>query len=260
MIISAQNPTIKKIIKLRKARERKKENLILIEGRHEISMATSAGIEIINLFYCDQFTSDSRFNVEIKKELIEETTPEIFKKISYREKPDGYLALARPKEINLKKIKLSQSPVVLILESIEKPGNLGAILRTADAAGVEAVIINDPKVDIYNPNIIRSSLGTVFTNKIVIETPENTLKWLKLNKIISFAAAPDSNIVYTSKKYKNPTAVIIGAEHEGLSKFWLKNADFKVNIPMLGAIDSLNASVSAAILLYETVRQRKLTF
>ncbi|RLC38124.1 RNA methyltransferase [Candidatus Falkowbacteria bacterium] len=260
MITSTQNPTIKKIIKLQKARERKKENLILIEGRHEISMAKSSRIEIINLFYCDQFTSDSRFNVDIKKELIENISPEVFKKISYRQNPEGYLAIARPKRLDLKTIKLSQKPLVLILEAIEKPGNLGAILRTADAAGVDAVIINDPRVDVYNPNVIRASLGSVFTNKIVVENSEKTLKWLKLNKINSYAATPSATELYTNKGYKNSCAIVVGAEHEGLSQFWLKKADFKVKIPMLGKIDSLNASVSVAILLFEALKQRKLTF
>ena len=257
MITSAQNPKIKKIIKLYKARERKKEDLILIEGRHEISLALDAGIEIINLFYSENFKSDSSFKIEIKKDLIENVSSGVFKKISYRENPDGYIVLARPTKLLLNKIKLSSKPLVLILESIEKPGNLGAILRTADAAGVDAVIINDPKVDIYNLNVIRASLGTVFTNNVIIETSRNTLRWLKLNKIISYATTPGAKAIYTAKNYKNSTAIIIGAEHEGLNKYWLENANFRVNIPMLGTIDSLNASVSAGILLYEVIKQRK---
>jgi len=256
MITSIQNPTIKKIIKLQKARERKKENLILIEGRHEISMALSAGVKIIKLYYAKNYKSDNRFRVNVKKELIESVNPEVFKKISYRENPDGYLALAKPKRLILNKLKLKKEPLIVILESIEKPGNLGAILRTADAAGVDAVIINDPKVDIYNLNVIRASLGTVFTNNVIIETSKNILKWLKLNKIYSYAATPDTKLLYTNENYKNSTAIIIGSEHLGLSRFWLENANCKVKIPMLGKIDSLNASVSAAILLYEVLKQR----
>lgn len=256
IITSAHNPKIKELIKLRKARERKKQALIIIEGQPEITLAKQSGLKIIELFYCQAFAGQSKKISEPEEKLITPLAPSVFKKISLRENPDGLLALAEPRYLKLAEIKLSQNPLVIILESLEKPGNLGAILRSADAAGADAVIINDPKTDIYNPNVIRASRGAVFTNQIAVAKTEEIKKWLKKNKIKSLAATPKADKLYTKASYQGPVAIIIGGEHKGLSQAWLEAASEKIKIPMAGRIDSLNASVSAAIILFEAIRQR----
>ena len=255
VITSAQNPKIKEIIRLRKPRERRKENLIIIEGRQEIELARQAGLEIVELFYCQDFAGSKKI-AGLSEEIITPVVPAVFEKISYRENPDGFLVLARLKYLELGKIKLSQKPLIIILESLEKPGNLGAILRSADAAGADAVIVADPKTDIYNPNVIRASLGTVFTNQVAAASTEEARNWLAKNKIKSLAATPEAKKIYTEVNYTGPVAIIMGEEHPGLSKGWLEKVDEKIKIPMRGKIDSLNVSVSTAIILFEAVRQR----
>ena len=255
VITSAQNPKIKEIIRLRKPRERRKENLIIIEGRQEIELARQAGLEIVELFYCQDFAGSKKI-AGLSEEIITPVVPAVFEKISYRENPDGFLVLARLKYLELGKIKLSQKPLIIILESLEKPGNLGAILRSADAAGVDAVIVADPKTDIYNPNVIRASLGTVFTNQVAAASTEEARNWLAKNKIKSLAATPEAKKIYTEADYKGAVAIIMGEEHPGLSKGWLEKVDEKIKIPMRGKIDSLNVSASTAIILFEAVRQR----
>ena len=255
VITSAQNPKIKEIIRLRKPRERRKENLIIIEGRQEIELARQAGLEIVELFYCQDFAGSKKI-AGLSEEIITPVVPAVFEKISYRENPDGFLVLARLKYLELGKIKLSQKPLIIILESLEKPGNLGAILRSADAAGVDAVIVADPKTDIYNPNVMRASLGTVFTNQVAAASTEEARNWLAKNKIKSLAATPEAKKIYTEADYKGAVAIIMGEEHPGLSKDWLEKVDEKIKIPMRGKIDSLNVSASTAIILFEAVRQR----
>jgi len=255
VITSAQNPKIKEIIRLRKPRERRKENLIIIEGRQEIELARQAGLEIVELFYCQDFAGSKKI-AGLSEEIITPVVPAVFEKISYRENPDGFLVLARLKYLELGKIKLSQKPLIIILESLEKPGNLGAILRSADAAGADAVIVANPKTDIYNPNVIRASLGTVFTNQVAAASTEEARNWLAKNKIKSLAATPEAKKIYTEADYKGAVAIIMGEEHPGLSKDWLEKVDEKIKIPMRGKIDSLNVSASTAIILFEAVRQR----
>ncbi len=257
VIKSLQNPKIKQAVKLRQATKRKKEDLIIIEGLPELILAMAADIEISTLFYCPNYTTGKKVPSAISDKAIVEVTPAVFKKAAYREHPDGFIAIAKPKILTLPELKLSKNPLLIILESVEKPGNLGAILRSADAAGVDAVIICDPKTDIFNPNVIRASIGAVFTNQVVACSTGEALDWLKQNKIISMAATPQANKLYTDYSFREPTAIVIGTEHEGLSEKWLKAADEKIKIPMRGKIDSLNASVSTGIILFEAVRQRR---
>jgi len=254
-IKSTQNPKIKEIIKLRKANKRKKEDLIVIEGQKEISLALEAGIEIENLYLSEELAKEKKL-LKIDKEKIVYTDKKVFEKISMRDNPDGFLVLAKPKYLNLENTKLSKNPLVVILESVEKPGNLGAILRTADASAVDAVIITDSRTDIYNPNVIRASLGNVFTNQVVACNIDECLAWLKMNKIKSLATTPDAKKIYTEVDYTGSSAIVIGTEHEGLSDKWLDAVDQKIKIPMKGKIDSLNASVSTAVVVFEATRQR----
>lgn len=257
-IKSAQNARIKQILKLQtSSRERKESGLVLIEGQKEISLALKAEMEIENLFYCAELAGENNdLLLLLDEKKVINVAPAAFNKIAYRENPDGFLALAQAKEKKLEQIELSDNPLVIILEAVEKPGNLGAILRSADAARADAVIISDPRTDIYNPNVVRASLGTVFTNQVVASNFEAIQTWLKEKKIKTFAATPHTTKNYTKANYKGASAILIGTEHEGLSEKWIEAADEKIKIPMRGQIDSLNASVSLAVVLFEALRQR----
>jgi len=256
-ITSSQNPKVKEILKLRKASNREEAGLIVVEGHQEIGMALTSGLELDRLYYCGEYNHKDRKIAGLEEELIISVVPAVFLKISYRENPDGFLAIFKASAPELSKIKLSANPLVIILESLEKPGNLGAIFRSADAAGVNAVIINDKKTDIYNANVIRASLGTIFTTPHAVSTLEETRAWLEKNKIKTFAAAPAATKLYTEVNYDGPVAIVVGEEHPGLSESWLEQASEKVRIPMSGKIDSLNVSVSTAVILFEAIRQRK---
>lgn len=254
-INSLQNEQIKNIVKLRdNGRERKNQGLFLIEGRREINLALKGKIEIETIFYCPDY---GRQKLEVGREKIIEVVKKVFAKISYRENPDGFLAVAKNKELKLKNIKLSAKPLLIILEAVEKPGNLGAILRTADAAAVDAIIINDGKTDVYNPNVIRASQGAVFTVPTILSSISETANFCKNNKIKILAATPAAKKLYTEVNYNNGCSIILGAEDNGLSKTWLEAADEKIKINMRGRIDSLNVSVSAAVILFEVIRQRE---
>ncbi len=257
MIKSFQNSKIKQIKKLRKSSQRKKEALFLIDGYKELTLAIQAGIEIETIYYSKDFAKDKDIS-SFDKKLVLEVSKEIFANISYKEHPDGFLSLAKIKHTSLSDLKLGKNPLILVLEAIEKPGNIGAILRTADASGVDAVILLESKTDIYNPNVIRASLGTVFTNNIVISSQDETIKWLKQNKIKIYATTPQADNDYTEINYNFPIAVLIGTEHDGLGDKLLEIADKKIKIAMNGKIDSLNVSVSTAVVVFEAKRQRKI--
>lgn len=257
IITSTQNPKVKQALKLRDGKERKEKNLILIEGAREVFLALGSNIKIETLFYCPELAGEnSELFLLINKKIIIQTSADVFKKMAYRDHPDGVLAIAEPNPIKLNDIRLSKNPLVIVVEAVEKPGNLGAILRSADAAGVDAVIISDPKTDIYNPNVIRASLGTVFSNQVAASTTEEVIKWLADKKIKSFAALPRAEKVYTLSDYTGFSAIVIGAEDVGLSDKWVSKADEQIKITMKGKIDSLNASVCLAVVLFEALRQR----
>jgi len=258
-INSLSNQKIKDLVKLQKSRERKASGLFIIDGAREIELAIKEEIEVLELFYSPRLIKNmvcGFFGVD--REKITEVSEEIFAKICYKESPDGYFALAKNKSVKLEQIRLSKKPLIIILEAVEKPGNLGAILRTAYAAGVDAIIINDNQTDIYNPNVIRASEGYVFSLPIIISSIKETTEWLKKNNITGFAAATTAKGKYTKENMNLPIAIILGSEAQGLSEKWLTMADKLVKIPMNKGIDSLNVSVSAAILLYEALRQREL--
>lgn len=254
MIISAHNDRIQNIVKLNKPRERQKQGLIIIEGEREIELALQAKYAISELFFCPEITPKNKFE-KAGLETVE-VNEAIFHKIAHKEKPDGYLALAKPEYLELKDIKLSANPLVIILETVEKPGNLGAILRTAYAAKVDAVIIADPQTDIYNPNVIRASMGRVFTNQVAAADTPEIMAWLKKNKIKSYGATTKAKKYYHQTNLKKACAIVMGTEATGLSAKWLKALDEELKIPMQAKIDSLNVSVSTAIIAYEAQRQR----
>ncbi len=256
VITSTQNPKIKSLLSLEKPRERRKQCLFIIEGRKEIKMAIEAGYKIGNIFYCNDVITEKELGSLAEDKLVIPVTKEVFDKIAIRENSGGVIAVAEMKVHRLDQIQLSKNPLVLVLESIEKPGNLGAIFRTADAAGIDAVIICDPQTDFYNPNVIRSSLGCVFTKPMASATSEETIAWLKKNKIQIYCTCLMASHPYHQIDFTQPSAIVMGTEATGLSEVWISHADANIIIPMMGKIDSMNVSTSAAVVVFEACRQR----
>lgn len=259
-ISSLQNPKIKNIIKLSsKAKERKEQNLFVVEGARELSLAISANYSFDSVFVCPELFAKTEYPKVldlIDKKIICEVTVPVFQKMAYRENSDGILVLAQCKNNNLEELSLPENPFIIILEAVEKPGNLGAVLRTADAAQADAVIICDPATDVYNPNVVRSGVGCLFTVPVAVCTSEEALDFLKNHNIRSFAAELQASRWYHETDFTHPSAIVMGTEADGLTEFWLKNADQRIKIPMRGKIDSLNVSVSTAVLTFEAMRQR----
>lgn len=257
LITSIQNPKIKSLLALEKPRERRKQQLFLVEGAKEIKLALEAGYKIGNIFFCEEIINkeESDFIYEQDRLLIP-VSKEVFEKIAVRETSGGMLAVAEQKTHRLEEIQLSKNPLLLILESVEKPGNLGAILRTADAAGVDAVIICDPQTDFYNPNVIRSSVGCVFTKQIASATSEETIAWLKKGNLHIFCTYLKASKPYHEIDFTQPSAIVMGTEATGLSDVWVKNSTSNIIIPMGGKIDSMNVSTAAAVVIFEAKRQR----
>ena len=259
-IQSTQNSRIKNVQKLfTKSKERKEQNLFVIEGAREIHLALSASYLLDTVFICPELFSETGYP-EIRTEMsasnLFEVSPLVFQKIAYREHSDGILALAKPKSHTLNDLNLPENPFVIVLEAVEKPGNLGAILRTADAAKVDAVIVCDPLTDVYNPNVIRSSVGCVFTVPLAVANQSDTFSFLKENRLRIFAAELQASQWYQDTDFTQACALIMGTEAEGLTGFWIERADARIKIPMRGKIDSLNVSVSTAVLTFEAMRQR----
>jgi RNA methyltransferase, TrmH family len=258
---SHSNPKVKTLLKLGKGRGKERKELFVFEGLKEIQLAVEAGIRMHSLFFCPELYNEKEFNQILKyidQDKVYEITPEIFARIAYRDSTGGLLMAAHTQYLTLHEIKLSKNPLVLVLESVEKPGNLGGIIRTADAANIDAVIICDPRTDLYNPNVIRSSVGCIFTTQVVACESEEAITWLRANKIKIYATDLNTEIYYHQQDFTKPCAIIMGTEHDGLSKKWLQVSDQRIKIPMAGKIDSLNVSTSTAILVFEAVRQRGL--
>lgn len=262
-ITSAQNPKIKAIMKLKSKRSRDRSAQYLIEGYRELLRATDADVEIDQLFVCEQlFLKDNEQNlieqVEKKGAQIIYCMQSVFEKISYRDRPDGLLAIAKQSPQKLEDIIFNnEHPFIVVAVSIEKPGNLGTILRSADASGADATIVVDKVTDIYNPNVVRASVGTLFTKPVVQATSEETFDWLMKNKIQIVTTSPRAKEVYTQVDYQGPTAIIVGSEQYGLPDHWLEGSNKNVFIPMCGQADSLNAATCTTLMLYEVLRQRQ---
>jgi TrmH family RNA methyltransferase len=256
-ITSHHNPKIKSLLALEKPRERKKQCLFVIEGKKEVGLAIRGGYKVGNIFFCDEIISPAEvMALGSDKRLLIPVSRDVFDKIARRENSGGIVAVAEHKTHRLDKIRLGKSPLVLILEAVEKPGNLGAILRTADAAGVDAVIICDPQTDFYNPNVIRSSLGCVFTNQIATASNEETLDWLINHKIRIYCTYLRASKAYHETDFTHPCAIVMGTEATGLSEIWIKNSHDNIIIPMAGKIDSMNVSTATAVVVFEARRQR----
>ena len=285
-VTSAQNAKVKTLLALQeKARLRKEMGLFVVEGRRELEHCVRAGFEIDTLFYCPDIvglavghSSAIRYSaltrnadptrvkapecplpdldiLSAAKQVIE-VPRELYGKIAYRGGTEGMIAEVKVKERTVGELRLPENPLVVVLEGVEKPGNLGAVLRSADAAGADAVLICDPLTDLYNPNLIRASIGAVFTVPVACCTSDEAIKWLKDNNINIYTAQLQDSSWYYDTDMRGGTAIVIGTEATGLTAAWREAADAHIRIPMLGELDSLNASVSAAILLFEAVRQR----
>lgn len=274
-ISSLQNPRVKQLVKLRDRRPRDEAGVFLVEGYREIRRALERNVALRELYYSPEW-----FLGENEPALIAqaqaagaeafELTREAFAKVAYRERPDGLLAVAPQWKRSLADIEpllarsaagdaATKTPFLLVVEAIEKPGNLGTILRSADAAGCDAVIVCDPVTDIFNPNVVRASTGVLFSVPLVVDESVRVADWLRDKKIRTVATTPAAEKLYTDVSLRGPLAVIMGSEQYGLSKFWLEHADQPVRIPMAGQADSLNVAMATIITLFEAVRQRSAT-
>jgi TrmH family RNA methyltransferase len=260
-ITSLQNPRLKRLIRLRDRRARDEEGAFLVEGYREVRRALEKKVALGELFFSrDWFLGVNEpallAEAEAAGARLYELSKEAFAKVAYRERPDGILAVAPQWKRALADLALPAAPLILVVEAIEKPGNLGTILRSADAAGCDAVIVCDPVTDLFNPNVVRASTGVLFSVPCVVEDSEKVLAWLKARGIRSVATTPAAAEVYSDSDLRGPLAIVMGSEQFGLSEFWLKSADLPVRIPMAGQADSLNVAMAALITLFEAVRQR----
>lgn len=258
ILSSAQNPKVKKVIALQqKSSERRKEGLFVVEGQRELSHCLDAGYELDTVFLCPSLWVDSFIdNLKITCPCFE-VTPNVYEKMAYRGGTEGVLALVKARKLILEDLVLPDKPLIVVLESVEKPGNLGAILRSADASAADAVIVCDPLTDVYNPNLIRSSIGAIFSVPCVACSSAECIHFLKSHGIRILTAQLQDSHLYYDTDMRSGTAIVMGTESTGLTQQWREAADAHIRIPMLGRLDSLNVSVSAAILLFEAVRQRK---
>jgi TrmH family RNA methyltransferase len=262
VVSSLQNSRVKQVVTYRKRAARDAENRLLIEGIRECRRALDNRHPVLTLWYCRELFRDQEAEAllaharDAGAELMPCTAP-VFRKMAYREHPDGLLAIAPQIRLTLADLAIGACPLLLVAESIEKPGNLGAILRSADAAGADAVLVCDPATDINNPNTVRASIGTLFSLPVVRSTTTEAAKWLQSHHIQTVAATPHADREYTAIDFRLPTAIVVGAEHAGLSSPWITPTHLPVRIPMLGQADSLNVANAATILLYEAVRQRR---
>ncbi len=260
-ITSLQNPRVKDAGRLRHARHRARQGRILVDGAREMIRAIEAGVTMREVFVCEKLctSDDERRLVEMLPgcgaESLRVTKP-VFEKLAFGHRAEGVLGVAEMPRHTLDDLRLPENPLVAVLEGVEKPGNIGAVLRSADAAGVSALIAADAGTDLYNPNAIRASLGTIFTVPVCTATAQETFAWLKSSGIKICAARVDGSVPYTEVDYRGPTALVLGSEAEGLSAAWSAEEVTAVRLPMLGTADSLNVSATAAVLFYEALRQR----
>lgn len=257
LITSHHNPKVKSLIALEKPRERKKQCLFVIEGKKEIGLALNAGYRVGNLFFCENLIRyEEVMELGLPEKALLPVTREVYDKIAVRENTGGVIAVAEQKTHFLDHLPLSKNPLLLVLESVEKPGNLGAMLRTADAAGLDAVILCDPQTDLYNPNVIRSSIGCIFTMPVATATSEETIAWLSGHHIPYYGASLHASRPYYEQDFTQPSAIVMGTESKGLSDKWTRHSQNNIIIPMAGRADSMNVSTAAAVLVFEARRQR----
>ncbi|MDO5696971.1 MAG: RNA methyltransferase [Dermatophilus congolensis] len=259
-ITSPSNPRLRQASALRRRRERDREGLTLVDGFEELSLALDSGVRPRTLFWCPELMAEAAQDIVARCDAVGAQTIRLsraaFEKVAYREGPDGVLAVVPGVERTTSELAVGPDMLALVCQAVEKPGNLGAMLRTADAAGVGAVVAADPVTDWGNPNLIRASKGTVFSVPVAADSTSVTLEWLRDNGIALVATTPDTDVLHTDVDYTGPVAIAVGTEKTGLDEAMLAAATYRVRIPMAGRADSLNVATSAAIVLYEAVRQR----
>ncbi len=273
MITSVHNPRVKQAVALRDHRQRRKEQLILIDGVRELTRAISAGVALREVFVCAELCRS-----EEARRLLEilpgcggrrfDVSEAVFAKLAFGQRGEGVVGVAAvgapgtPRGTGysgsrrLEDIVLPTSALVAVLEGMEKPGNVGAVLRSADGAGVSALVAADPRTDLFNPNVIRASLGTVFSMPVAAAAPADVLAWLRGRGLQILAARVEGSVSYTEVDYRRPTAIVLGSEAQGLTSLWSGDDVRAIRLPMLGMADSLNVSAAAAVLFYEALRQR----
>ena len=257
-IVSLQNAKVKQVVALQqKSAERRKQGVFVVEGIRELQHCLDAGYEVNGIFFCPELTTATALSQFSASLTTYEVSPEVYEKMAYRGSTEGVIAIVQSRQLQLKDLQLKPNPLLMVLESVEKPGNLGAILRSADAAGADAVIVCDPLTDLYNPNLIRSSIGAIFSVPCIACSSDDCISFLKKNNIKILTAQLQDSKLYYDTDMTCGTAIIMGTESTGLTDVWRQAADAHIRIPMLGQLDSLNVSVSAAILLFEAVRQRQ---
>jgi TrmH family RNA methyltransferase len=262
IITSKQNPAVKSLGNLRRRREREREGVTLVDGFEELQCALQSGVGIQHLYYCPELMGEGQSDVLAT--LLQsgvaatELSRPVFEKVAYREGADGWLAVVPAIPTDFARLAPAEKPLLLVCEAVEKPGNLGAMLRTADAAGAHALISVDSVTDWANPNVIRASKGAVFAVPVADTSRDELYAWLKKHHITIVASTPDADTSFTTPDLTGGVALFVGSEKYGLSDFWLDHADVKVRIPMVGKVNSLNVATSGALLLYEAFRQRTL--
>lgn len=260
-LTSAANPRIKAAVGLRDRRERESRALTLVDGAREIERAIAAGVEIVELFSCSAMTTSAASQRALEtaraaRVSVTSVSPTVLAKLAFGDRSDGLVAVIRTPSLDLRRLVLPDDPLVVVVEALEKPGNFGAILRSADGAGADAIIAADPLTDVFNPNAIRASLGTIFALSIAVASTAATIAWLRANGITIVLARVDGSQAYPEVDLRGAVAIVLGSEAEGLTDAWSGPDIQAVRLPMLGMADSLNVSAAAAVLLYEARRQR----
>ena len=260
-LTSLHNPRVKNVVKLRNRRHRDRQRRFVVEGTRELSCATDSGLALANLYYCEELLTDVGQNL-VKRIAATEvdcqtTSRAVFEKMSYRRTPDGVLGVAAMPDLELGRIPESDDGLCLIATGIEKPGNLGAMLRSADAAGVAGLVVADPRTDVFNPNVVRASMGTLFSVPVAVASAQDVRDWLQTRRIRAVAARPDAVVEYIDADLRGAVAIVVGSEHGGLGIDWSLSGAEAVRIPMTGRADSINAATAAAVLLFEARRQRR---
>ncbi len=258
-ITSPQNPRIKQVLQLQqKSQERTRQGLFVLEGQRELSHALVRGWQAHSIFLCPQLAgADYQLPEQLHDVPLFEVTPQVYARMAYREGTEGVIAVMHQHEHTLDTLHWEGNPLFVVLEGVEKPGNVGAILRSADAAGVTGVILADARADLYNPNLIRSSIGSLFTVPVAVATTQQCIQHLQQHGVSILTAQLQDSELYYNTPMQQSTAIVMGTEATGLTDAWRKAATAHIRIPMLGQLDSLNVSVSAAILMFEAVRQRQ---
>ena len=260
-IRSVQNPRVKALMRLKESRERRRKGRFLIEGRRELLRAMECGVTVEQFYFAPEYFGDgggAELVMRASDSGVEaiRLSQSVFGRCSYRKGPDGLLAVGQARSASLDNLPRSGCPLYLVVDGIEKPGNLGALIRTADAAGVDAVLVTDPVADLYNPNVIRASQGSVFGIFVAVGNRNACVEKLRFLDVHVLMASPESRNPYWNADFRQPIALVMGSEKEGLSEFWMVQAGAGIKIPMSGISDSLNVSAAAAIVLFEAVRQR----